>query len=136
MLAKGRTAGRHYEKLKNNRVYFGDFVQEVYSRNVVITEAEIAADPTRYLIKTSFTQDLVERLKLHPCPVIYSMWKGYLEKAHNPTGWQRFQTLKEDPDTRFETIHTSGHAVLSDLKKIVAALKPREKHRLAKMFGI
>ncbi len=126
VLAKGRTAGRHYEKLKSNRSYFGGFIKEIYSHNVVITEAEIAADPKRYLIKTSYVQDLVERLKLRPCSVIYSMWEGYIEKIHNSTGWQRFQVLKEEPDIRFEIIHTSGHAVLSDLKKIVAALKPKE----------
>lgn len=126
VLAKSRTAGRHYEKLKNNRSYFGDFIKEIYSRNVVITESEIEAEPGRYLIKTSYVRDLIDRLKLRPCSLIYSMWEGYLKKAHNPTGWQRFHVLKEDPEIRFETIHTSGHAVLADLKKIAAALEPKE----------
>ncbi len=126
VLARGRTAGRHYEKLKNNRPYFGDFIQEIYSNNVVITEAEVAAHPERCLIKTSSAPDLINRLALRPCSLIYSMWEGYLKKAHNPTGFKRLQSLKEDPDIRFATIHTSGHAVLSDLKKIVAALAPKE----------
>ena len=126
VLAKGRTAGRHYEKLKKNRSYFGDFIQEIYSGNVVITETKIEAHPERYLIKTSYAQDLIKRLELRPCSLIYSMWEGYLKKAHNPTGFQRLQALKEDPEIRFEIIHTSGHAVLSDLKKIVAALNPKE----------
>lgn len=126
VLSKGWTAGRHYERLKANRDYFGSFVHELYADNVVITQQEIAARPSRSLIKTSHAKRLIDQLKLKPCSVIYSMWEGYLEPKHNPTGWKYLCSLKNDPDVRFEVIHTSGHAVIADLKKLVAALNPKK----------
>lgn len=126
VLSKGRTAGQHYAMLKANRYYFGNFVHEVYSKNVVITEQEIVTEPRKYLIKTSYSKDLIDLLKLRPCSVIYSMWEGYLEQSHNPTGWNQLSSLKNDPEIRFEVIHTSGHIMISDLKKMVAALNPSE----------
>lgn len=126
VLARGRTAGSQYQTLKENRSYFGQFISEIYSNNIVITESEIAAVPGDYLVKTSYITNLVDRLALRPCSVIYSMWGGYLRAEHNPKGWQRWQTLRIDPEIRFEQIHTSGHAVMDDLRKIVAALNPNE----------
>lgn len=79
-----------------------------------------------YLIKTSHAKRLIDRLKLKPCSVIYSMWEGYLEPKHNPTGWKYLSSLKNDPNIRFEVIHTSGHAIIADLKKLVAALNPKK----------
>ena len=126
VLSKGWTAGRHYERLKANRQYFGSFTNELYADSVVITEQEIAAQPSRYLIKTSHAKRLIDQFKLKPCSVIYSMWEGYLEPKHNSTGWKYLCSLKNDPNVRFEVIHTSGHAVIVDLKKLVAALNPKK----------
>ncbi|MFC1957387.1 MBL fold metallo-hydrolase [Chloroflexota bacterium] len=49
---------------------------------------------------------------------IYSMWHGYLERSDLP------QFLKEKCISISE-IHTSGHAYISQLKKLADALKPR-----------
>lgn len=126
VLSKGWTAARQYLKLKENRNLFGRFTNEIYSQNVVITQQEIEAEPERYLIKTSFTKPLIDRLNLKPCSVIYSMWEGYLSQRYNPTGWNQLISLKEDPQINFQIIHTSGHAIISDLKKLVEALKPNK----------
>jgi len=49
---------------------------------------------------------------------IYSMWHGYLERS------DLSQFLKEKCISIIE-IHTSGHAYISQLKKLAGALKPR-----------
>lgn len=126
VLAKGFTAGRHYEKIKENREYFGAFASELYEQGTVITHEEIAAEPARFLIKNPRPLWLIDKLALKPCAVIYSMWEGYLQKEYNPSGWQRLNALKNDPQVDFKVIHTSGHAVLSDLKRLTAALDPKE----------
>ena len=126
VLSKGWTAARQYLKLKENRDLFGSFINEVYSKNVVITQPKIEAEPERYLIKTSYAKSLIDQLNLRPCSVIYSMWEGYLNRNHNPSGWKQLALLKDDPQIDFQVIHTSGHAIIPDLKKIVSALKPNK----------
>jgi ribonuclease J len=144
VLAKGLTAGRHYEKLKSNRAYFGGFPNELYEQGNLITHEEIRAEPDRFLIKNSRPEWLIARLDLKPCSVIYSMWEGYLKEEHNLSGWRRLTDLKDDPLVNFQVIHTSGHAVLGDLRKLVEALMPgkivpihtEDGDRLMKFFGV
>ena len=53
--------------------------------------------------------------------VIWSQWDGYLTEG---SGVQ----LKFDCEARgipFEIIHTSGHACIADLKRLVVAVKPK-----------
>jgi ribonuclease J len=49
---------------------------------------------------------------------IYSMWEGYLEKSD-------FRQPLQRRGIEFKTIHTSGHAPEQDLKRLVAAFKPK-----------
>lgn len=49
---------------------------------------------------------------------VYSMWDGYLERSRLPN-------LLKVKDVKLEKVHTSGHAVENDLKKLVSAFKPR-----------
>lgn len=49
---------------------------------------------------------------------VYSMWDGYLERSSLPD-------LLELKGVKLEKVHTSGHAVEDDLKKLVSAFKPR-----------
>ena len=126
VLAKGFTAGRHYEKMKSNSEYFGKFAREVYAPGTLITHDEIEQDPARYLIKNPRPEWLIGELCLLPCLVIYSMWEGYLEQEFNATGWQRYARLSEDDAIDFRVVHTGGHAVLGDLRRLVGALRPGE----------
>ncbi len=52
----------------------------------------------------------------------YSMWSGYLkeERCRRVLRW-----LKKN-DVPFQTIHTSGHASVADLRRFAAALAPRK----------
>lgn len=51
----------------------------------------------------------------------YSMWQGYLkdETGQKVTKWLR------DNDIPLQTIHTSGHASVADLRRFASALAPR-----------
>jgi len=71
--------------------------------------------------------------------VIWSQWEGYLEDG---TG-ARLQAECEARGIPFETIHTSGHASPSDLKRLAAAVAPErlipihtfERDRFPKLFN-
>jgi ribonuclease J len=116
VLTKGVTAGGHYASITENRNFFGPFVQDIFRNDTVITIDEITAQPSRYLLKISYFNDLLQRLD--HCSVIYSMWQGYLEEP-------RYRDLKQHPKVTFHEIHTSGHAVREDLQRFAAALKPK-----------
>ena len=81
-----------------------------------MSKEQIAANPSRYFLKISHFSDMLRALS--PCGVIYSMWSGYLEEP-------RFKRIKEDPRVEFHEIHTSGHAVVDDLRKMVDAIRPK-----------
>ena len=42
-----------------------------------------------------------------------------------PKGYLSFQDLQQDPKVDFISIHTSGHAILEDLKKYATAFAPK-----------
>ena len=50
---------------------------------------------------------------------LFSMWAGYLQKNESFAGFYKAHNLEP------ELIHTSGHAYLEDLKRMVDILKPK-----------
>jgi ribonuclease J len=52
--------------------------------------------------------------------VVWSMWDGYLDQ---PSG-QRLQTTLQSANVPLVKHHTSGHATLADLARLVQALRP------------
>jgi ribonuclease J len=49
--------------------------------------------------------------------IIYSMWEGYLT--------DKFKNFCSDKKIEIEQVHTSGHAVLNDLRRFAKALSPK-----------
>jgi len=123
VLAHGRTASNHYVNIKGN-TEFSHFIREIYRRDNVITEAQIAEAPERYFIKNNRIDLLLKSLDPVQCSIVYSMWGGYLKEEHNPTSW-RFTSLRDDPRVSFHEIHTSGHAFGQDLERYVDAIEPK-----------
>jgi len=87
---------------------------------IVWTEMEAAPKEMVILSKDSYYFRIVLR-KLNPPPdakAIYSMWHGYLERSNlrKSLGAHNIELIE---------IHTSGHAYVQDLKKLVIALNPR-----------
>jgi ribonuclease J len=73
------------------------------------------------LVRPNFLFDIKRFLDLKEATWIFSMWPGYFEKS-KPL--RNLKTYLADKDVRFEYLHTSGHAKLSDMKRLVEALDP------------
>jgi ribonuclease J len=73
------------------------------------------------LIRPSSLGPVKRYLDIDKATWIYSMWPGYFEKSRS---LKRLKKYFENHGINCTIIHTSGHAKLSDLKKLVNALKP------------
>lgn len=87
-----------------------------------VFESELAADPSRYVIKTD--RDTLAALDradaLGGAHAIWSLWEGYLTE---PSGARLTSTLAAH-GVPLTVAHTSGHACVSDLQRLATALDP------------
>ena len=58
--------------------------------------------------------------------LIYSQWEGYLQEGHKTYCADIIQSLIDSKKVVFQHIHTSGHATLSDLKRLAKAVNPKK----------
>jgi len=73
------------------------------------------------LVRAGFLWDIKKFLKLKDATWIYSLWPGYFERS-KPL--RNLKSYLEDKGVRYEYLHTSGHAKLEDMKKLVDAMAP------------
>jgi ribonuclease J len=73
------------------------------------------------LIRAGFIEDLKRFLGLKKATWIYSLWPGYFERS-KPL--RDLRSFLEGRNVRYEYLHTSGHAKLTDLKKLIDAIAP------------
>jgi ribonuclease J len=78
-------------------------------------------DEFAVLIRPGALGSIKRYLDIKDASWIYSMWPGYLERGQS---MGRLKKYFENSGVRFKIIHTSGHAKLSDLKRLVNALHP------------
>ena len=116
VLTKGIAASSHYRKLKASDEVIANFKKDLFARHTAIDMDEVIRHGSKYLVKVGNYSDLLAQLG--PCNVIYSMWDGYLRE-------ERFTPLKENPNVTLHQIHTSGHAIREDLKRLVDAVNPK-----------
>lgn len=74
------------------------------------------------LIRPGFLFELKRFMDLDSATWVYSMWRGYFERSRPLAN---LKSYLEGKGVRVEYIHTSGHAKLSDLKRLVSALEPK-----------
>jgi len=74
------------------------------------------------LIRPGFLWDIKRFLNLKDATWIYSMWPGYFERS-KPL--KNLKSYLEAKGVHYEYLHTSGHAKLSDLRKLVEAMAPK-----------
>jgi len=68
---------------------------------------------------------VVEKIpQIHGSTLIYSMWKGYIEKC-NPDA-KKFREFVRRNNLKVEHIHTSGHATLEQLKKFAKKVNAKQ----------
>lgn len=82
-----------------------------------VTEEDILNNPEKYVIKGnwSINDKLLKKTDKDKINIVFSMWKGYLEKP-NPF---------EDYKDIIIPLHTSGHAYIEDLQKLVEETHPK-----------
>ncbi|MBU0985816.1 MAG: MBL fold metallo-hydrolase [Proteobacteria bacterium] len=74
------------------------------------------------LIRAGFLYDIKRFLGLEGATWIYSLWTGYFERSKS---LRNLKSYLEDKGVRYKYLHTSGHAKLDDLKKLVDAMAPK-----------
>jgi len=90
-------------------------------------DKEIFSDPSNYVyLLRNPNEKLITKLKPKGIiNIIYSMWAGYLTEEHKTYSTDKINRLKNDKGISFHTIHTSGHATMEDIEKIVRAVCPK-----------
>ena len=66
------------------------------------------------------TMEYYKKYHNHECVVIYSMWKGYLERAGTPLN----QLLDRFQNVRY--LHTSGHASIKAISDVCNIVRPQK----------
>ena len=92
-------------------------------KNFKINKAEISSQPDKYvmIIRPSMKPDLERISGIDGGNLIYSMWEGYMKKGNT----KKFIEYFEKHRFSIHSIHTSGHADIDTLKKMVDAIKPK-----------
>ena len=110
------------------RIYFPESqrkVPKVESRLIhrQIALADVLARPARHVLLTRPTMLARDLGNVVPRGTrgVYSMWRGYLERDD----WQKAQRTIAAAGGDFVACHTSGHATVPDLVKLIRDLNPR-----------
>lgn len=82
-----------------------------------ITVGEIVENPEKYVIKGNgvINRQITRRMERDKISIIFSMWKGYLDR---PSWFDDYKDI-------IIPLHTSGHAYIEDLQKLVAKMQPK-----------
>jgi len=106
--------------------HFADFLQRVKSKDVGNQIFENPRDFVYFLRCPN--KKLVDKISSYGVVnVVYSQWEGYLTEEHKNYSSDLIIALKSLRGVHFEPIHTSGHATLSAIKKLLRAVNP---HRI------
>ena len=70
-------------------------------------------------VRPSMKNDLI-KCDLHDGIFIYSLWDGYRESVYQ----QRFEESIQLKGFKLKTLHTSGHAAVDDIKRLIDSLEP------------
>ena len=72
------------------------------------------------MVRPSMLKDLRSIENIEGATFIYSLWEGYLRDDTV----QKMMRLIKKKNLKFFQVHTSGHAEIDTLKKVVKKLKP------------
>jgi ribonuclease J len=116
-----------YEIVKMNPTFFGDFQGEIFDPEHRVEWKDIHTSPADYVqtSRLSGARFIEPYLEEKPVNVIYSQWLGYLDKDNAQYGANLLNRLRDDPRVNFVYAHTTGHALLEDLRRLTNALEPK-----------
>ena len=91
-------------------------------KNYKITREEISdrSGEIMMMVRPSMLKDLELIKNIEEATFIYSLWEGYLQDY----SMQKMMRFIKRKKMKFYQIHTSGHAEIDTLKKVVKKLKP------------
>jgi len=72
------------------------------------------------MVRPSMLKDLKSIKNIEGSTFIYSLWEGYLQDD----SMQKMMRFIKKKNMKFYQVHTSGHAEIDTLKKVVKKLKP------------
>ncbi len=123
VLHRGRGGDHKVNIMRGFQDFFGDFGIFISRADIKLIVNDLKKYPGKYILKVpdSFILPICRNLDLSGPTVIYSLWTGYLQKEYNDN-YQKLTRLQRETD--FHIIHSSGHALLDDLQKLAAAVKP------------
>ena len=112
-------AGRYSDLFKFDRVKVlgegDDFFNEIRNTGFVT------------LIRTSKYDFMKKFMYYFPdAELIYSMWHGYYDGTKEQINNKVLELVKVFPKEKFHEIHTSGHATIETLSKLINLTNPRE----------
>jgi ribonuclease J len=112
---------RHGEAFrKSNNIPFLSFIKNKNSR---VYPDDIKDNPEKYLVvakKNRSILRLADSINPELIKCIWSMWSGYLSDPDD-----LFVTFCREKNIQYKQIHTSGHAAIKDLGRLVSAIKPK-----------
>ena len=116
-----------YEIVRENPAFFGDFQGEIFDPEHRVKWKDIHASPADYvqIIRLTGARFIGSCLGSEPVNIIYSQWKGYLEEDKAKGGGEVLKRIRNDPRVNYVYAHTTGHALLEDLKRLSDALRPK-----------
>jgi ribonuclease J len=87
-----------------------------------ITKKEISdrSGEIMMMVRPSMLKDLESIKNIEGATFIYSLWEGYLPDE----AMQKMMRFIKGKKMKFYQVHTSGHAEIDTLKKVVKKLKP------------
>ncbi|MDD5006962.1 MAG: MBL fold metallo-hydrolase [Syntrophorhabdaceae bacterium] len=87
-----------------------------------IERSEIAENPQKVvmLVRPSMLGDLKRLQGIQGATVIYSQWQGYFDE----TPMKKMMDFLKSQDVNIIQLHTSGHAGMMTLKKVVDTIRP------------
>lgn len=114
---------KQLEKINDNQ--FDDFRKRINEQRTGNAVFQTPSDFV-YFVRCP-NEKLVNKLRSKgTINIIYSQWEGYLKEEHKNFCTDNINTLKNDNDISFQSIHTSGHATAPDLIKFAKAINSKK----------
>ena len=120
VLGKGDSRWAELREIRESMkypVYCKAITEEELERDGFVVLARKNTHPDTYI---SPFDKLREKFLDKDGQIIYSMWKGYLEEEHADKDLLRF--IGDHP---YETLHTSGHAYVETIAKLIDTVNPK-----------
>src|SRR3989339_660120 len=108
-------------KLKNTEYKY--LIKEFGRRKIMALEIGNENQKSIILMRNSMIPAIEKIPNIKDSTVIYSQWKGYVEKKNETA--ETFKKFIKTNNLKIKFVHTSGHAVVEDLKRFENAIKPK-----------